>query len=1302
MDPTQAEKNHDWLDAAKSYEQILISGLQKDRFAAETWEKIGSSYVLASRQAERTHEFRKLRQLAVEAYEKAAKFFEEEGLDSQGKTAESLLNAEYARSWLASNSIERRRMLDVCLAFGEKSLEAFKTSGDRSSFGKICNTLSSCLFDLFFVTSTLEEKRKIVQEGMEKAKDAILALSDLQNNDELLFAYSFASLHSWHIANLSEREEERKEFGEKCLGYTKNAITLSKEVSNPYSKAMAMWAGALSTLFFTEKIEVSLGYAEEMLRHASAIKDNYFKGIACYLLAMIIDGIVPSEENPDEKRQRCEEIIRYCEDAIRYLQPVCQYSDIAETYLFYAQSCFYLASEIAVEPLERLAFSKRAVRIGEKGLEYAIRSGSVDAMVSTLHALSKAYYYRSKLEPRKNEKAELLKTALGYRKEYIRTSEQAFSSNFWIRGVGMIYAAQIEADLVDLEVDKGAKVALLDDATSDMRSGVSNCNRWIISCADTSLIAMVADFEDSFGRIMHERYSLIEEKEALTKENEIYEAAAEKFKQVGLPSRVAESYWKIARNLDLSTEYEKAARHFENAFAGYKAVATKIRQLNDFFLDYASYMKAWSEIEMAKHAHNDEKYASARNHYERSSQLLRQSKTWMYLSLNLYAWALLEQAEDLSRKENSKDSIDTFQQAIKSLQESKRVLSLKLKSIDKKDEKDLAKRLIEVTETRSEYSLGRIAIEEAKILTRQGDQVASSEKYSKAAAIFQEISLETGEAAKEAKPLFYLCQAWQKMTLAEARRNPAMFREAAELFKQANEHSFKESASLMALGHSSFCKAMEAGTEFETTQAMENYEQATRHMEKAENFYLEAGFETTSDYAKATQRLFDAYVFMESAKRERDPNKQARFYSMAEEVLKIATECFTWARRQDKIDQVQRLLRKVKEKRELALSIGDIFNAPAITTSTATFSKITSTQETPAGLERFQKADIQTRLVQHETDIKTGETVTLEIQIVNVGKEPVSLIKIENITPAGFQLIEKPDYCLSENGQLTIKGKRINPLKIEELKITLKALKTGSIEVKTRVICVDSIGNEVANQPEPVIFNISSTILPNRIPTGYADIDSLLFGGIPENCPVALASPAIDERELLIRRFLETGAKSGDTTYCVTSEAGNIADLAENFPSNFTLFLCNPRAETMIKNLPNIFKLKGAENLTEIDIALIKSFRNLDIKQKGPRRICITTLSDVLLQHHAVVTRKWLSGLLAELKAKNFTILAVINPEMHPSEECQAILGLFEGEIRIAEKETDKGLEKLLRIRRLSGQRYLDYEISLKRETLEC
>jgi hypothetical protein len=66
-----------------------------------------------------------------------------------------------------------------------------------------------------------------------------------------------------------------------------------------------------------------------------------------------------------------------------------------------------------------------------------------------------------------------------------------------------------------------------------------------------------------------------------------------------------------------------------------------------------------------------------------------------------------------------------------------------------------------------------------------------------------------------------------------------------------------------------------------------------------------------------------------------------------------------------------------------------------------------------------------------------------------------------------------------------------------------------------------------------------------------------------------------------------------------------------------------------------------------------------------------------------------------------FTTLAVIDPQMHPSEELYAILGLFEGEIDIYEKEIEKGVGKFLKIKKMSNQEYLENELLLKKEYLQ-
>ena len=219
--------------------------------------------------------------------------------------------------------------------------------------------------------------------------------------------------------------------------------------------------------------------------------------------------------------------------------------------------------------------------------------------------------------------------------------------------------------------------------------------------------------------------------------------------------------------------------------------------------------------------------------------------------------------------------------------------------------------------------------------------------------------------------------------------------------------------------------------------------------------------------------------------------------------------------------------------------------------------------------------------------------------------------------------------------------------------------------------------------------------------TGYSELDRLLYGGIRSDCAVVLTSPSCSERDLLVKRFLETGAKNGETTFYVTTNPGSAKALADEYPSSFWLFVCNPQADAIVKDAPNILKLKGVENLTYISIALTSTIRKLEPSSKGARRICLNFVSDVLLQHNAVQTRRWLTSLIGELKSAGFTILAVFDPEMHSSQDARAILDLFDGEINIREKETEKGIERYLRVRKMSNQRYLEEELPLRREEPE-
>jgi hypothetical protein len=1055
----ELEKTYEWFKAARCYEEILHSRTGDASFVGNVWEKIGSCYDSASKQAENVEEFVRLRQSAVEAYRSSAKALEsEDTLENQGKKAQRNAIADLVSSWLAPTAAEKRTMLDECVKLGKESLEKYKKSTDEANYGKMCNYLLLCFFERLCIASDWKELKNIAQEAIGYGLDAIDVLSKLADKEDLLRAYSTSSLLNWYAANFSEQDERtRKELVHRSISYSEKALELSKQVENRSLVAMANCAAAHSTIIFTENAEDSFRYAEEMLKQGAEIRDNYLKGVAYYLLALVTDSRTVREGDPDKKKEGYRKIIEFSEHAIRCLELVSQDFYIAQTYLFYAESYSASGSDVDVSSEERRRILRRAVEEGRKGLEHAKRSGSPDALGSTLHALSKALHFYSNLEVDKDEKKKLLEEALVYRYDVGKLVEKAYPSNDWLIGVNKNYEGLIKLNMVKMEADNEKKKVLLENAAADIEDSVTHCKRWIFSRPVPTNIAAVATYEDSLGEIFNELFGLTKDEKSLQKAIEAYDGAAELYKKVTLPSRAAESHWKIAINQDRLGQQIKAAEHFVYAFAEYKEAAQRIPHFADFCLDYAAYMNAWSEIERAKSAHDHENYADASKHYEKVATILEPSKRWSHLSSNFQAWSLLEKAEDLSRKENYNESIEAFNKSAELFKEAKEDFEQEISKIENPDEREKAIELCKASLERKDYSIARINVEEARVADRNGDHGESATKYDSAATVLEGI-LEKEVDEKEIRQMASMCRAWQKMKMADSRISAELYREASELFLKAKEQSVKDSMALLASGNGAFCKALEHETTFEATRERSDFLRAKQYLENAANCYLKAGFDRASSWTSGMEMLFDASNYMTEAETEANPNEKSKAYSLAEKCLERSANLFEKAGYEGRRDEVLRTLTRLREKREFALSLGELLTAPTEASSTRTMAPPGMTVEEPIGLGKFERAFVQANLVLHPKELVVGETLDLEIQLANLGKEIAFLMVIEQLIPEGFDLVEKPEKCVVNDSGLNLKGRRLAPLETAEMKLILKPKRKGKFTFAPKIKYMDETG----------------------------------------------------------------------------------------------------------------------------------------------------------------------------------------------------------------------------------------------------
>lgn len=217
------------------------------------------------------------------------------------------------------------------------------------------------------------------------------------------------------------------------------------------------------------------------------------------------------------------------------------------------------------------------------------------------------------------------------------------------------------------------------------------------------------------------------------------------------------------------------------------------------------------------------------------------------------------------------------------------------------------------------------------------------------------------------------------------------------------------------------------------------------------------------------------------------------------------------------------------------------------------------------------------------------------------------------------------------------------------------------------------------------------------IPTGYRELDGMLAGGLPEGYAVALVSQSYDERDLLVRKIIQSSLTSGRPTFYLSNDIARTRDLTTRFSQNF--FALSPMAERIASDRPNLLKIPDVGDLSNLNIS---SHEIIEAKSGSTRSklIVIDLLSDLLLRNKVLITRRWLTDFIGRRKATGFTVIATLDPSIASKEDVQAIVGVFDGVIEFFEKELQERARRFLVIKKMYGREYSDSELMLDRQAL--
>ena len=1072
------ERNYEWLAAAETNEELLASsGDQGAVEKGDALERLGYSLSRAALQAEDKDEFRRRIEKSLETYGRALETFHTSSLPvAQARATRCLAMSEYLRFWLESEVGAKRQRIVSAWKNAKDAIEAFLELKQFQDLVKSCYDMYfAAVLSLHFETdavkraSILKDLEKYVIEASHHVSEPRHVAQNLVQRASCLQAS--IGLLSVTIDLALQRTLECREDWRKAVDADEESAVL--EIAKADLLAGVDWA------FGPDNI---LRVSEKELEYAKKTNDRLILGMAKGQRAVYLSWYATGTEDPDKFKAAADEIQRLTEGARREFEPISFVGpDFFGALWASAPSApwFSVATSMReMDPAKKRVHAEEGLKRAREQFAFAERSQYPYAITSAHFILGIALLEDAKCETNNNSKQFLLRESVEHKKRAIEGEDDFLLSHFWNRGVVRCQLAETEFELARM-VENDERMTVLHTAASRMGEGLDLCTIWYAYPSgqefyDSTNFAALGTYWLDYGKILRFCREVGGDDEDLRAATRAFEKAAEFQTKADMQGRVAESWWEAAQTFELLGEHAKASEEFLLASECYNKAAEKIPQLMGFYTEHSSYMRAWSEIEKAVHHHMKQEPASAKEHYNKAAELHESTGKWSFLASNYFAWAQVENAEDLSQSEKCKESIDAFREAARLFKDSKSKMREQLAKIEVNDEKQMVERLVDAADNRQELCKARIALEEARLLDKEGSLGSASEKYGIAVAMFAKIKQGTAdeENRREIELIATLTKAWKAMAKAEAESSADLYEEAARLFDEAKNLSPGDKAKNLAMGHSRFCRALQAGVFFSDTGDLAQHDTATNNLESAAKYYLKAGLENASEYARASKLLFDAYAQMNRASKEPDHEKKAKFYISAEKILQASASSYEKANQPGKQEQVLKLLVKVQQDKELAVSLTEVFRAPDIVSTTMAFSSPTPTHETAVGLDRFEHADIQATLIVGPKDLLVGEDFNLGIELVNAGRGPAQLIKLHDPVPKGFTLREEPEGYRMEDSYLNLRGKRLDPLKTEEIDLVLKPTHRGQFALKPRILYLDESGKYKSHEPEPIKVSV--------------------------------------------------------------------------------------------------------------------------------------------------------------------------------------------------------------------------------------
>jgi hypothetical protein len=958
--------------------------------------------------------------------------------------------------WLETKAASKRRLLNRTWNDAKQALSLFDATGRHLEYVRTFNRFAFAAAVGIQSEPKFSSRVNRSKEAVSIARRAAVLAVELTDSEEAAIAYAKTALFLDSCGDEVAEQGRRSEIDLEGLRFWKRALSKSRDA------ALLAVAGPPTGFYRILNEEEGLQVSKDALEIARRKGDVFAIGWLSDQMGARTYWKARRELDPRSAVEMAQEALSFAEEAAEKYQRL-NFTGPNDGVLWahspYAEY-FWLLAELSANLAHRRLLLEKSMSATPELLGLAKRSGYSEIMFYAHHIAGKTALGLAEVETRSRDKRKLLLLALNHRKMAIKAGRSHIPPDHWNRGLNLRYLADIQVKLSDIEEESSARHRLLMEAVKNKEEGLTISTEYLRSLAKEQshlLRTPLGGYYRGYGDLLVKLFDLTRSQNWLRRAASAYSQASEWLKSTTMHGARAESYWKAGQSYMGLRAHSIASENFLLASQAYANAAEKTPHLKQLYRDYSAYMKAWSRIEKARDHHTRLEHYIAGGYYREAANYLRTTERWHPLAIHYSAMAGLESAENYSRNANSIEAIRAFEAAADDFRESKTSFQTMLTHLDQLSEREMINCLAEPH--REEYCHARVMLEQAKMAENKGDYLTGSEKYRLAAERFTYVSKisKSEQERGEAEFLSRLAKAWQLSTRAQLNNSIELLRQARVFLQRAHEHAPDPNAAMLASAHEHFSEGLIATWQFATAMDSAFYESAASHFDMAANGYSEAGYITAADHAAARKLLLQASLHIISGNKLKDQKRKMAYYESAARLLGESVDAFERAGQLAKKQHTLGLLDKVKNEWELAAQLTEILNVATKTATNLAIPVPTHGAEIVAGLERFEKPDIEATI--HTTSLNREDQMDLEIELINIGNQSIRLTKIDEVAPNWTEITSLSENWYLKGRSLETQPRRIDPMKMETVKLRLfYNSNQGLFKIRPRVTFIDEKG----------------------------------------------------------------------------------------------------------------------------------------------------------------------------------------------------------------------------------------------------